>query len=305
MTVAVAIITGGDRPEELGRLLASLVDMDGADDQFEVVVVLVENGPAPTFEVPEAISGRLRILKSHEARRGIPFARNRSVELSLESGADYIAFVDDDERVSRRWLVEGLTAIRDFGAQGVAGRVDYEFETPPPAWLRQGGFYDSPTIGHGSQMSFARTTNLLLDAGKVRALGGKPFDETLRFTGGSDIRFTERIVGAGARIVWSQNASTIEFVPEVRCRPDWALRRAYRVGNNIGRRKIASGGGRGVLTALIGGLGRLPYASGLICIGALMRNPSKLGKGIRIAARGTGMLFAPLHQYEEYKDDAS
>jgi len=71
-------------------------------DWAEVVLCVVDNDAEGSGrEVVEAFEaeavGRMGVRYVVEARRGIPMARNRAVEVALEAGAEAVVFVDDDE----------------------------------------------------------------------------------------------------------------------------------------------------------------------------------------------------------------
>src|SRR5438309_10345348 len=101
-SVAVCALTF-HRPAGLARLLAGL---DGLEDPAgaRFFVLIVDNDPEGSGRVvvEEAQrTSRHPIVYEIEPERGIPFARNRGVERAAELGADFIAFIDDDETVDR------------------------------------------------------------------------------------------------------------------------------------------------------------------------------------------------------------
>ena len=83
-------------------------------------------------------------------------------------------------------------------------------------------------------MEVAATNNLLLDLGRIRALGLE-FDERFGLSGGSDTLFTRPLVARGGRMVWCDEAMVVDNVPAGRLTRDWVLRRALRSGNSASR----------------------------------------------------------------------
>lgn len=297
--ITVAVITSGSRPRQLQRLLESLENQKGRNLTFQLTVALVDNATLPSLNLKSFPTG-LEIATAHEAQRGIPFARNRSLTIAQEFAPDFIAFIDDDEQASRTWLTEALRVVQEYKADAVAGRVEYDFALPVPAWRRLGGFYDSPTQNTGDPLPFARTGNLIVSASLLMQQGHQRFDEALRYTGGSDIRFTEELVKLGAHIVWADEAVTYEHVPPERCSARWALGRAYRVGNNIGRSIVRGRGHFRRTYAVASGLIRIPYAAILLFGGMLLFDSARLGNGLRVAVRGIGIVTSPFHSHDEY-----
>lgn len=297
--VVVAVVTRGDRPDLLSKLLLSLERQVDAGRTFRLAVVLVCNGH--DSKVPTDDSDGLEVLYGVETEVGIPIARNTSLELAMSLSPQFIAFIDDDEVASPEWIAKALSAIESYSADAVAGRVEYEFENHLPHWLRYGGFYDAPAYTSGAVLPFARTTNLLVRAEAFSAFEPRPFSEILRYTGGSDIELTQRMTARGVRIVWSTDAYTVEFVPAERCTPSWALRRAYRVGNTAGRTMRSSGRPLASLRTVASGIARLPYALMQLVWGLLRADGIRFGNGARIFMRGLGITTSPLHRYEEYR----
>ena len=88
------------RPEMLAKCLRSLAaqkNLDGLD--FKILVV--DNDATPSSaHVVKAVSSScpFPIHYYHEPKRGIPMARNRVLESASAIGADWLAFLDDDQR---------------------------------------------------------------------------------------------------------------------------------------------------------------------------------------------------------------
>ena len=109
----------------LRRCLASLVPETGQDGA-DVAVVVVENDPKPHQKnLVEGFKAQIDIHYGQEAEPGIPFARNRGVEIALGLGADWIIFIDDDEEAEPGWLAAFIAAAaRVEAAEVLGGPVD-------------------------------------------------------------------------------------------------------------------------------------------------------------------------------------
>jgi glycosyltransferase involved in cell wall biosynthesis len=198
-----------------------------------------------------------------EKRKGIPPARNAAVAAALGL-ADWIAFIDDDEIPEPRWLDRLLALQRETGAAVVTGPVLPRFEAEPPAWVRAGGFFESPRFAHGSARPHAFTNNVLVATAAL--VGQAPlFDERFSFGVGEDNDLFERLALAGHTIVWADDAIVHELVPRERVSARWLLGRGFRTGSAAThidrvrgrgvRRAIAHGGwclAKGLALALAG-----------------------------------------------------
>ncbi len=303
--VAVCVITFR-RPGGLRRVLESLADQRFRQfEHVEVFVVVVDNDATATGRDTWAeVSGRLELMSSYhvEASRGIPFARNRALEVALDR-SDFIAFIDDDEVAEPQWLDQLLVTQRDTQADVVTGPVLPVFVVSPPRWAIVARVYDRPRLESGSIVRQARTGNALLRTALVRANGSR-FNESMALTGGSDNLFFLELRDAGAKIVWSDEARVSEWVPPSRVSVRWALMRAYRIGSTdclcdlIRDPSIRSRARR-----LSMGLGRL--AGGLAAAAVTVPGRDWYGRvlrSLRKAMRGAGVVAAVLGaRYDEYR----
>jgi succinoglycan biosynthesis protein ExoM len=227
--VAVALCTSR-RPRMLHDCLASLIRQE-VPAGVSLAIVVVENhatdGCRTMVEKLAADLAAPRIVYAHEPRLGIPIARNRSLELALAQGADWIAFIDDDEVAEPGWIGTLVDAARTMQADVLAGPV-VEVDARSGAVLRD--LKRRPT---GTRLKTAKTNNTLMRATVASTDGlGLRFDERLRFTGGSDVEFFQRAAERGAVIRWIAEAVVSASVPAERLTLRWRFERERRVGAN-------------------------------------------------------------------------
>jgi len=120
--VAIAVITFR-RPALLKALLDSLLAQE-VPPEYEVRIIVVDNddeGSATDVIARAAKDGRYPVEAAAEPEPGIPFAREKSVQLAWDD--DALIFVDDDEVAPPGWLAELLRAWRSTGADVVTGPV--------------------------------------------------------------------------------------------------------------------------------------------------------------------------------------
>lgn len=304
-TLVVAVLTYR-RPDDLAAVLPALAAQARSIDPPAHLLV-VDNDPAGGAAAQvlafAAATPDLEVRYEHEAEPGIAAARNRAIEVSTDNRL--LVYIDDDERPSERWL-QDLVAVWEAGRPaGVVGPVVSTFEVDPSPFVIAGRFFDRRRLPTGSEVAVAATNNLLLDLDVVRGMGLR-FDATLGTAGGSDTLFTRRLVKAGHRLVWCDEAVVVDVVPAARTTTDWNLRRALRSGNSwsvtalrledsaLARVKVRVGlVGRGAIR-VGGGAARAGF-------GTVTGRAVDRARGVRSIARGAGMLLgASGLLYREY-----
>jgi succinoglycan biosynthesis protein ExoM len=306
---ATICVTTYKRPVGLARLLDAISRLD-VPPGWDFDVVVVDNDPAgsaravvESFLVESASSKSARGVNVRyvlEPERGISQVRNRAV--SEATGTAWIAFLDDDEWPEPTWwrrLVDVQTA---SGADVVIGPSEPVFESDPPAWIREGKFFERERFPTGSVIPYwlARTSGVLIRRAAFAHLGAHPFDERCALSGGEDVRFFGMLDRQGTRIVWVDDAIVNELVPATRSNAGWLLRRAFRTGNSRGVTLQLEGAGiwprvRRVVRGL------LDVAIGIVrTIGATNDKAARM-RGVTHSALGIGLIAGAVGvRYDEY-----
>jgi len=195
---------------------------------FSVVVVdndILKSGEAAVLSVKRELS--IEVEYHVEAIQSIALARNKAVK---NARGNLIAFIDDDEIPEKHWLFKLHRALHTFKADAVEGPVIPYYEGTPPKWVIQGKFYERPIhktgfiIGAGE----GRTGNILIKK-DVFTNTGELFDP--RFGSGSEDRdFIRRMIRQGFVFVWCNEARVFEYVPPVRLKREFMIRRALLRG---------------------------------------------------------------------------
>jgi succinoglycan biosynthesis protein ExoM len=291
----------------LSRLLRSLEHLEIPSDAIEALLfIVIDNDAAGSAQdVVEGSVHRLPWEASYliEPLRNIAVARNRGVEMALAWGADFVAFIDDDEEPSAHWLRELIEVQATHRADVVWGRVVPVFPPETPRWVVEGGFFDRGLYPSGKRMEVASTSNALVSCQLLRRLEG-PFDAAFGRTGGSDSHLFQRAVYTGALIVWANDAVVLENVPRNRVTSGWVLRRALRVG--IGTVRVE----RAVKSLWEWLPMRLAKASSRVVLGLAMlvfwvpfRGKTGLMMGLQNVMYGVGAYAGLLGvQYEAYRE---
>lgn len=257
------------RPVQLAALLSDVAHQVRHPDE----VVVVDNDAA----------GSARLIVDRWRRESLPFSvryeiqpvqniamtRNRTVELA---SGDWLAFIDDDERAPRHWLLRLMITALRLDADGVLGPVIPLVPRNAPGWIRRGRFYDWARMRTGTRIPLNRLRfgNVLLRASLVRNCTPSPFDPAYGLTGGEDGDLLARLVQNGARIVWCDEAFVDEPIEPSRLRLAWLLRRSLRGGQDFARHALAGRYGPATLSRrlllFVRSCAQMPLAAALALI---------------------------------------
>ena len=245
------------RPELLKVALEALRGQN-TEGLFTFSIVIVDNDEKELGrEVATAFESRgpVRLTYCVEPRQGIALARNKAVANAM---GDFIAFLDDDEHPDPAWLANLLSTCQATGADGVLCPVRPHYDSGAPQWVVKCGFYDRPEYPTGTILHWrqTRTGNVLFNR-DLLALVEPPFRP--QFRSGEDIDFFRRLMAAGRKFIWCNEAAVFETIPPVRCTRRFMLRRALLRGTCAAYHANALGIGKS-LVAIPLYLAALPLA---------------------------------------------
>ncbi len=299
--IAVCVITF-QRIDGLRKLLLSLTETTSTADSTRspsvVDIFVIDNDPKGSAE---ALCKHFEknVIYLHEPQQGIPFARNAALEATINN-YDYLCFIDDDEWPSSQWLASLTTTIETSRADAVMGPVVPVYPENCPQWIIKGSFFERTRRKTGERMDRGASNNVMLRADFLRRTGLR-FNETLRFTGGSDTYFFQAAIAEKIHIVWCNEAEVFEDIPRHRMTVKWLIQRSFRAGNTLSlcdqlrdpslKTKVIrlfKGGGRCILVLLA-----LPFA--------LFFGQIRLIKLVLAGVKGLGSLAGMIgFRYEEY-----
>ncbi|MCP4380665.1 MAG: glycosyltransferase family 2 protein, partial [Hyphomicrobiales bacterium] len=236
--IVVAVATCR-RPRMLACLLDSFASLRLPAD-VTVTFLVIDNAPdAPvgalveTWRQENDASARYVL----EREPGIPFVRNRGLDEAGAMGANYLAFVDDDEEVDADWLAAMMAHQVSEKSNLVGGPVRC---LPPsnPSLIDRFIFSGIRQRYRRKENKNARrrerrtddgvtiiTNNWLGDLAWMEA-NGLRFNVALRYSGGSDTALFHAAKRMGARSSWCPEAIVYETVPKGRLSLAYQFRRA-------------------------------------------------------------------------------
>jgi succinoglycan biosynthesis protein ExoM len=235
MDIAVCIATYR-RTERLGALLDDLAQQKLPPAE----IVVVDNDAAGTArDTVEQFRKRVNaypIRYDIQPARNIALTRNRTVELAT---AEWLAFIDDDERAPNLWLSQLAEAAQQYSADGVLGPVVPQVPEIAPQWIRRGRFYDFSRLvtGEAVPLNRMRFGNILLRGERLRQ-EPVPFDPAYGLATGEDADLLIRLVQKGAKILWCDEAVVLEPVDSTRLSLRWLMQRALSGGQEYARKTI-------------------------------------------------------------------
>jgi GT2 family glycosyltransferase len=294
------------RPEGLAHLLESIGELENLDGGWtHVDTVVIDNDPDRSAERTVRDAG-MQISYWCEPEPGIAAARNRAVEHARSRGAGWIAFVDDDQTVTPRWLCELAAAADRTSATAVIGAVRYHHPASSPEWFRGLKVFEDQLVDGPESDNYFTTNNLLLQIDPW-PVSPPLFDLRFGLTGGEDHHLGARIDRAGHRIGFAPAAFADENVLASRVSMRQALRRLLRNGNVMVRtdRAIALENNESEATARIrgaaAGVVRIPFG----IVRALRGVPDGtrgIAGGARTSVIGAGQIMGAVGgEVEEYR----
>ncbi len=223
------------RPKGLAKLLEAL----GALQTHAAVTIVVADNDGEKHEASDLCESvrskgyRWPLDCIAVKERGIAQARNALVERALTAHkGQFVAMLDDDEWPQPQWLDEFLRVQKETNADALHGAVLRAFETAPSAAAADCADmrpWRNPT---GALAMIESTSNIFLRRGCLERMPRPWFDPGFALTGGEDRDFFTRLRASGAKFAWADDAVIYAHVPASRATLNWALKRAYRVGNS-------------------------------------------------------------------------
>lgn len=216
------------RPDFLRRLLTELGSQEtGAGFTYSVVVVDNDKLESASVVLQEAAAWlRIAVKYCVEPRQNIATARNRAIQ---QAEGDFVAFIDDDEFPTKRWLFNLFEALHRYQVDGALGPVKPHFDVEPPRWVRESRLYDRPSYPTGTIIDWrkGRTGNVLLKR-QILTEGEQHFRP--EFLTGEDQDFFRRMIDRGYKFVWCDEALAYEIEPPMRWKRSFIVRRALLRG---------------------------------------------------------------------------
>jgi glycosyltransferase involved in cell wall biosynthesis len=228
-SATIAIITCR-RPIWLKRLLESLTKQN-IDESTLLNILVVDNASEQTtLDVVTEVSSTspFNIIYACEETPGIVAARNKCVTEFLQTDAQYLFFIDDDEwPAENNWAQQLLNKQKEYNADVVTSHILSVGEQGTPTWAVE-IIYGKNPLKEGYIVNKFYTNNLLICIHVLEKIT-PAFDKRFAMTGASDYHFALKCNKSGFKGVYT-DAPVIEEFPKSRATIKWFLRRGFRSG---------------------------------------------------------------------------
>jgi GT2 family glycosyltransferase len=243
ISVCVAICTR-NRATELARVLEGLKDLKYPSELLQVSIV--DNGSTDqTQQIAEAwCASRTNAVYLREARAGLPFARNRAWQ---ETGAELVAYIDDDAIPEMDWLerlAEAYRVEKDRSPSpclAIGGRVRLSLPKEKPetrrwlgpnmlGWLSQLD-YGPDTFVLDKPLMHLMGANFAVPRRTLKQIGG--FAEDMPGYGGDERYVEGRIRSAGGRLIYVGSAVVYHQIGPDKLTRDWFRSRLLAEGKAV------------------------------------------------------------------------
>ena len=278
------------RPEGLERAVRSVFAQAEALERIAAVVV-VDNDPdgsaAPLAERLRS-QGSVPLAYVHAPIPGVATARNAGL---AATDAPLIAFLDDDEAASPRWLAALLEAQVQTGADVLFGPI--RGRVPDDAgWTTA---YLERFFGRQGPLRNGLTDDLhgcgnTLMVRQTALPGPAPFDVAMNETGGEDDRLFTALMKRGGRFGWAADAWVDEFAPPHRATLAYALTRAFAYGQSPSQMAADRRDWPGVIKWMLVGLAQTAVWGAAGVAAAVLHRPDRAEIYDR-CARGLGKVL--------------
>jgi GT2 family glycosyltransferase len=190
------------RPQALAECLRALENVDYPRERLEVIVV-DDGSPSPPEAVVRKYARRLPVRLVSQDHAGPAAARNRGADLA---GGDFLAFVDDDCRLSPTWLQLMAGRFRDIPTCAATGRTENVLNRNIFAKTSQTliGFLYAHYNADPTRARFLTSNNMAISAELFRLVGG--FDTSFLRAAGEDRELCDRLLAGGHRVVYVPDA---------------------------------------------------------------------------------------------------
>ena len=234
------IVATYNRSASLIRALESVAQQNAPASEWECVVINNNSSDDTQERFAEFAAAHpdLNMRMVTELRQGLSFARNRGIR---ESEAEYIAIIDDDERISPDFITSYISLFDSTpDAVAAGGPIVAEYPSGRPRWMSH--FTERPvanTMYFGDKVRefpegrIPGGGNMALRRSAVRRYG--VFDTSLGYVGesligGEESDLFERLRIAEAKYYYVPTAVMYHIIPPEKLTQKYLSRLSYNVG---------------------------------------------------------------------------
>lgn len=220
-----------NRVKGLTKLLESINNINLPDkiDFSKINVIVVDNYDGLSKKVIKNKNYKFPLQFFHEQKKGVCFARNKTVELAKNT--EYCFFVDDDQILDSHCIMELLKTAN-------INNADLVYGSNPPKFMKKVSrsieYYFLPKIRAEKDyiINNAPTNCTLVKKSALDEIEG-PFNLTFNLTGGEDSFMTKQLSLKKKKLYKCVRAKAYEIIPPERCSLFWITKRAFRCSSSV------------------------------------------------------------------------
>ncbi|MFH1934994.1 MAG: glycosyltransferase family 2 protein [Pseudomonadota bacterium] len=223
-----------NREKELKRLLKSLMNQEDIPKDYIFEVLIINNNKVNYLEsvLDEIKSSPFFIHCINVKQRGFANVRNAAVSWVLETDADGLIFVDDDELLPHDWLDKMISARDKYKGDIITGPVVQILPSSASRFGKMFHFFETDSnTKSGDKLQYANSNNTLVSR-KVLEVLGPTFHPSLNRSGGEDTLYFHQAYLKGFSIYWDTSILIKEPTIPERATTNYVLNRWFHRGMN-------------------------------------------------------------------------
>ena len=224
LCIAICICTR--RRRECLKSLLDSIDSLNVRACWSIRVIVIENDNVEySIDVVQKFEGKFNYEYHLENNIGIVYARNRCLEYVHVK--ENVVFVDDDQILTRNWLIEVVNCGRANNCQIIYGYNLPVFSRTTNEDIKR--FFTPKEYLDGQLLEIAGTDGIFF-FNCTRDLKNLKFDQRFNLSGGEDIHLVKRMIKLGHVLRFARKAESLEIVPPERTKMSYAIKRKFSHG---------------------------------------------------------------------------
>ena len=200
---------------------------------FDIKILIVDNTVSNnSYNIIKKYKKKNKfiIYQENERKRGVVNARNKCLKVSKTIRPKYMAFIDDDCKVDKNWLINIFKLIKNVDADIVTGPQKYE-QNKKRIKINYSSLFEKNYKEKIIKVKWAASNNVFFKYDILKNKKVMNFDKNLnKFGIGEDQLFFSIMNKIGYKIYWSKNIFVTEKIHPHRTNINWIKERSKRLG---------------------------------------------------------------------------
>ena len=218
----IFLVCTREKPIFFDRFIRSINNLKLNNKKIRLIII--ENSKKKTLykKIEKNLKKNISYIYEIEKKIGIPYARNKALEISKRFNTKYICFFDDDCEIDKNWLIEIEKFKKKFQTDIITGPQIPKTKNLFLLLLAR-------KVKEGEKIQWAATNNVVLKQEIIKKEKIKLY-EKLTNLGGSDQLFFMILNERGYKIRWCKDAKVYENIILKKKKISWFIKRNFRYG---------------------------------------------------------------------------